>query len=48
MIHLEDSRLFSPWTHPETGATVYLLTQKVAPLQEAFYLLIWPSPEHRI
>jgi hypothetical protein len=48
MIHLEDLKHFSPWTHPKTGVTGYLLTHKVAPLQEAFHLLIWPSPEHRI
>lgn len=39
MIDLETSKLFSPWTHPETGVTVYLLTHKVAPLQEAFYFV---------
>ncbi len=39
MSNLENSKLFSPWTHPETGVTVYLLTHKVAPLQEAFYFV---------
>ncbi len=39
MIDLSASKLFSPWTHPETGVTIYLLTQKVAPVQEAFYFV---------
>ena len=39
MIELESSRLFTPWTHPKTGATIYLLTERVAPVQEAFYFV---------
>ncbi len=39
MIDPEHSKLFSPWTHPRTGVTLYLLTQKVAPVQEAFYFV---------
>ena len=37
MIELAKSKLFTPWTNPDTGVTVYLLTQKVAPLQQTFY-----------
>lgn len=37
MIDLASSKLFTPFTHPESGVTVYLLTRKVAPVQEAFY-----------
>jgi hypothetical protein len=39
MSNPEKSKLFSPWTDPETGVTVYLLTHKVAPVQEAFYFV---------
>lgn len=39
MIDPKASRLFTPWTHPDTGVTVYLLTEKVAPVQEAFYFV---------
>jgi hypothetical protein len=39
MIDLTTSKLFSPWTDPETGVTVYVLTHKVAPVQEAFYFV---------
>lgn len=39
MIDFEHSKLFTPWTHPTTGVTIYLLTRKVAPLQEAFYFV---------
>ncbi len=38
-MNLNTSKLFSPWTHPETGVTLYLLTKKVAPVQEAFYFV---------
>ena len=38
MINLS-SKLFTPYTHPESGVTTYLLTSKVAPLQEAFYFV---------
>jgi hypothetical protein len=37
MINLHDPRLFTPVVHPETGVTIYILSQKVAPVQEAFY-----------
>jgi hypothetical protein len=33
------SKLFTPYTHPESGVTTYLLTHKVAPVQEAFYFV---------
>ncbi len=36
---LTHSPLFTRWTNPETGATLYLLTRKVAPVQEAFYFV---------
>ncbi|MGC9467122.1 MAG: hypothetical protein ACP5HS_00895 [Anaerolineae bacterium] len=39
MIALEASKLFTPWTHPSTGVTIHLLTEKVAPVQEAFYFV---------
>jgi hypothetical protein len=39
MFDLEHSKLFTPWAHPTTGVTIYLLTQKVAPVQEAFYFV---------
>ncbi len=39
MIDLDHSKLFTPWTNPETGVTIYLMTQKVAPVQEAFYFV---------
>jgi len=38
MINLS-SKLFTPYTHPESGVTTYLLTHKVAPVQEAFYFV---------
>ena len=34
-----NTKLFTPWTNPETGVTIYLLTEKVAPVQEAFYFV---------
>lgn len=37
MIDFKNSKLFTPYTHPVTGVTCYLLTHKVAPVQEAFY-----------
>jgi hypothetical protein len=37
MIDLSNPNLFTPWENPETGVTLYLLTHKVAPVQEAFY-----------
>ena len=36
-IDLSNRRLFTPVTHPESGVTIYVLTRKVAPVQEAFY-----------
>ena len=39
MFDLAKSKLFSPWADPATGVTVYLLTHKVAPVQEAFYFV---------
>lgn len=39
MINVENSKLFTPWKNPETGVTIYLLTKKVAPVQEAFYFV---------
>ena len=33
------SKLFTPYIHPESGVKSYLLTQKVAPVQEAFYFV---------
>jgi hypothetical protein len=33
------SPLFTPWKNPVTGVTLYLLTRKVAPVQEAFYFV---------
>jgi hypothetical protein len=37
MIDFVHSKLFTPWTNPASGVTLYLLTHKVAPVQEAFY-----------
>lgn len=39
MIDLQDSPLFEPYTHPDSGVTSYLLTERVAPVQEAFYFV---------
>ena len=39
MIDLKNPHLFTPVTHPESGVTIYLLTRKVAPVQEAFYFV---------
>jgi hypothetical protein len=39
MIDLKQSHLFSPWKNPETGVTMYILSHKVAPVQEAFYFV---------
>ena len=38
-MNLEQSKLFTPCTDPESGVTVYVLTEKVAPVQEAFYFV---------
>lgn len=39
MYELSNHPFFTPWTNPETGVTLYLLTRKVAPVQEAFYFV---------
>lgn len=39
MLALAQSKLFTPWTDPASGVTSYILTQKVAPVQEAFYFV---------
>lgn len=33
------SKLFTPHTDPDSGVTSYILTEKVAPVQEAFYFV---------
>ena len=37
MIDLNNTQLFTPIVQPETGVTIYILSRKVAPVQEAFY-----------
>lgn len=39
MIDFAKSNLLTPHTIPETGLTIYLLTEKVAPLQQGFYFV---------
>ncbi len=39
MIDFLKSRLFSPIKNADNGVTIYLLTQKVAPLQQNFYFV---------
>lgn len=39
MINLNDNDLFTPITHPASGVTSYVLTQRVAPLQQGFYFV---------
>ena len=39
MFDFASSALFTPWTDPDSEVTVYLLTKKVAPVQEAFYFV---------
>lgn len=39
MINLDKSPLFTPRTNPETGLTTYILTAKVAPVQQSFYFV---------
>jgi hypothetical protein len=36
---ISKSDLFTPWTDPESGVTSYILSKKVAPVQEAFYFV---------
>ncbi len=38
-MNILNSDLFTPWTDPESGVTSYILTHKVAPVQEAFYFV---------
>jgi hypothetical protein len=39
MIEFSNRELFTPIVHPVSGVTMYILTQKVAPVQEAFYFV---------
>ncbi|MEZ4634739.1 MAG: hypothetical protein R2873_33525 [Caldilineaceae bacterium] len=39
MFDFNDSPLFTPVTHPESGVTFYVLTHRVAPLQQGFYFV---------
>ncbi len=39
MIDLANRRLFTPVTPPESGVTFYVLTQRVAPVQQGFYFV---------
>ncbi|MCA1808906.1 MAG: hypothetical protein LC725_05555, partial [Lentisphaerae bacterium] len=39
MIDLHTSRLFTPFTHSESGLTFHILTEKIAPLQKGFYFV---------
>ena len=39
MINFTDSDLFTPVTHPESGVTSYVLTRRVAPVQQGFYFV---------
>lgn len=39
MIDLANSDLFTPWSDPNTDVTIYLLTHKVAPVQQGFYFV---------
>lgn len=39
MIDPAASRLFTTWTHPETGLDIHILTTKVAPSQQGFYFV---------
>jgi len=39
MINLNDSSLFTPVAHPTSGVTSYVLTHKVAPVQQGFYFV---------
>jgi hypothetical protein len=36
---LSQSRLFTPVSDPDTGLTIYYLTEKVAPVQQGFYFV---------
>lgn len=39
MFNFDSSTLFTPFTHPETGVTFYVLTHRVAPVQQGFYFV---------
>jgi hypothetical protein len=39
MITLSESKLFTPIKNPDNEVTIYLLTQKVAPVQQNFYFV---------
>ena len=39
MLNLNDSPLFTPFTHPQSGVTSYVLTHRVAPVQQGFYFV---------
>ncbi len=39
MIDFNNRHLFTPFTHPESGVTVHILTRKVAPVQKGFYFV---------
>ena len=39
MINYNDSNLFTPVTHPESGVTIHVLTRRVAPVQQGFYFV---------
>lgn len=39
MIDLKNTDLFTPYTHPDSGVTSYLLTRRVAPSQQSFYFV---------
>jgi hypothetical protein len=39
IINFNDSNLFTPVTHPESGVTIYVLKHRVAPVQQGFYFV---------
>ncbi len=39
MIDFNNHHLFTPYTHPGSGVTFYVLTRKVAPVQQGFYFV---------
>lgn len=39
MNYLTDSGLFSPWTGEDSGVTIHILSEKIAPLQKGFYFV---------
>jgi hypothetical protein len=40
MINLSESKLFTPIKNADNGVTIYLLTHKVAPVQQNFLDLV--------